>query len=83
MMAPERNCRGARAVKVPIVRGVRESLQTIPIVLPKKTKIKVTDFMKCRWFAKFYNLGPTRNSHLLQYTLHLPLLCKQIHKCSS
>ena len=29
---------GARAVEVPIVRGVRDSLQTIPIVLPKKTK---------------------------------------------
>ena len=39
-MAPENNCwgGGARAVKVPIVSGVRESLQTILIVLPKRLK---------------------------------------------
>ena len=40
-MTPEKNCWGARAVKVPTVSGVQESLQTMPIVLPsKKSKNK-------------------------------------------
>ena len=40
-MAPENNCwGGARAVKVPTVSGVQESLQTMPIVLSKKLKTK-------------------------------------------
>jgi len=39
-MVPENNCWGARAVKVPTVRGVQESLQTMSIALPKKTKKK-------------------------------------------
>ena len=55
-MASEKNCWGAGAIKVPIVSSVRESLQTVPIVLPNKTRRKslkrlenkVTDFMKCR-----------------------------------
>ena len=32
VMAPEKDCRGARAVKVPTVSDVQESLQTMPIV---------------------------------------------------
>ena len=40
VMAPEYNCWGARVVKVPTLSGVQESLQTMPIVLPKKTKNK-------------------------------------------
>ena len=53
MMAPERVAGGggwgARAVKVPTVRGVQESLKTMPIVLPpKKSKKKVPDFRKRR-----------------------------------
>ena len=40
-MTPEKNCWGARAVKVPTVSGVQESLQIMPIVLPsKKSKNK-------------------------------------------
>ena len=39
-MVPENKCWGVRAVKVPTVRGVQESLQTMSIVLPKKTKKK-------------------------------------------
>ena len=41
---------GARAVRVPTVSGVLESLHTMPIVLPptKSKKRKVPDFMKCR-----------------------------------
>ena len=35
-MAPEKNCWGARAVKVPTVGGIQESLQKMPIVLPPK-----------------------------------------------
>ena len=39
-MAPEKKCWGGgnRAVKVPTMRGVQVSLQTMPIALPKKTK---------------------------------------------
>jgi len=36
-MGPEKNCWGARAVKVLTVSSVQESLQTLPIVLPKKS----------------------------------------------
>jgi len=37
-MAPEKIAWGARADKVPVVSGVRESLQTMAIVSPKKTE---------------------------------------------
>ena len=49
-MAPENNCWGARAVKVPSVSSVQESLQTMPIVLPPKEskEDKVPDFMMHR-----------------------------------
>ena len=55
VMTPENNCwRGARAVKVATVSGVQESFQTMPIVLPKKTKkrTKVMDFMKFRRYME-------------------------------
>ena len=37
-MVPEKIAGGARAVKVLTVSGVQESLQTMPIILPKKTR---------------------------------------------
>ena len=37
---PEKIAMGARDVKVPIVSSVKESLQTIPIVLPPKKSLK-------------------------------------------
>ena len=43
-MAPEKNCWGARAVKVPTVSGVQESLQAMPIVLPPKKSKKGPGF---------------------------------------
>ena len=52
---------GERAVKAAIESGVRESLQTIPIVLPKKTKQKGHEFyevpmvkFRWRWGARKY-----------------------------
>ena len=55
-MAIEKNFwgEGARAVKVPTVSGVQESLQTMPTVLhPKNSKTKkVPDFMKCRRYME-------------------------------
>ena len=50
VMVPEKNCwMRARAATVPTVSGVQESLQTMPIVLlPKKSKKKIPNFMKCR-----------------------------------
>ena len=44
VMASEKNCWWARAVKVPTVGGVQESLQTVCL---KRLK-KGTDFRKCR-----------------------------------
>ena len=45
-MSPEKIAGGARAVKVPMVGGVLESLREIPIVLPKKAKEKGYGFYK-------------------------------------
>ena len=60
-MAPENNCWGAGAVKVPTVSGVQQSSHTIPIVLPKKTTKKDHGFYEVptvhRNSAKF--LGAT------------------------
>ena len=38
VMASQNNCWGARAVNMLTVSGVQESLQRMPIVLPKMTK---------------------------------------------
>jgi len=46
-MGPEKNCWGARAVKVLTVSSVQESLQTLPIVLPKMSS-KRPQIMKRR-----------------------------------
>ena len=55
VMGPEKNCWGARAVKVPTVSGVQESLQTMPIVLPPRKSKKDN--------ARFYDV-PTVHENL-------------------